>query len=158
LGADGLFTLNQANNSWAGGTYNQPLTQGDWYRVEWQATLTDFTLRVYEGDSLTVADELSTDSRTFGPVDNMRLGQINSGAPAPTDLSRVSITDELDWIAPETTPTVTSGTHRVAIIGDSLTAMSGLNGQPIYDALDSGGFPMGNVFFWGVGGKKLVDP
>src|SRR5699024_9548859 len=70
LGADGLFTLNQANNSWAGGTYNQPLTQGDWYRVEWQATLTDFTLRVYEGDSLTVADELSTDSRTFGPVDN----------------------------------------------------------------------------------------
>lgn len=47
---------------------------------------------------------------------------------------------------------------KIAVIGDSLTDQRGAGQTRITDALHNRGHGYGGIYFWGVGGKRLVDP
>jgi hypothetical protein len=62
-----------------------------------------------------------------------------------------------------TSAPITVSAHRapddtVAVIGDSLTDQRGAGQARIEDALHNRGHGVGDIYFWGVGGKRLVGP
>lgn len=97
-------------------------------------------------------------TNTFGLADNIRIGQA-SATPIipPYKLQHVLFTDTDEWLPDPAVPTTVVG-KTYGIIGDSLTAMSGANGEYIRTHLISAGIPPRNVYFWGVGGKRMTVP
>lgn len=97
-------------------------------------------------------------TNTFGLADNIRIGQANpTPIVPPYKLQHVLFTNTDEWLPdPATVSPVTGKTF--GIIGDSLTAMSGANGEYIRQELIAQGIPPRNVYFWGVGGKRMTVP
>lgn len=97
-------------------------------------------------------------TNTFGLADNLRIGQGSATPVIPAyKLQHILFTDTDEWLPePATVSAVTGKTF--GIIGDSLTAMSGANGEYIRQELIAQGIPPRNVYFWGVGGKRMTVP
>lgn len=117
------------------------------------------TVTIYAADGTTVLGTLSaTGTGIFGALDNWRMGQM-AGSPAIPDWGfRLLVGDTPITAAMvlETSPPVVG--EKFFIGGDSLTSMSGANGTYVYTELVASGIPPENVYFWGVGGKRISVP
>lgn len=97
-------------------------------------------------------------SATFGLADNMRIGQASGSPLIPSyKLQHILITDTDEWLPDPVVPTALFG-ETYALVGDSLAAMSGANGEYLRQELLAAGISPRQVYFWGVGGKRLSVP
>lgn len=157
VGAAGEIVIRDVDNAVALTGPGIPLDQE--VRVEAVITATAATLRVYssrDGDDL-LAPEV-TAAATFGAVGNFRVGRTGSTPDLPPlYLDDIALVSGADWIgAPGDARPKRDDAPRVAIIGDSLTAMSGANGAYLLTGLNDRKLAAENVYHWGVGGKKIV--
>lgn len=156
MNPSGQLILDDGDNSARGTTAPIPIDQP--VRIEILASTTEVSLRIYTSptsDEL-IGDELVASTGTFRAVDNIRIGQTSGSPHVPVSkLDDVLITDEATWVGPMVKPTPAPG-KKYAIIGDSLTSMSGANGEYLRQALLAADIPPVNVYLWGVGGKRIV--
>ena len=124
------------------------------YALIGQVSATAMTVTIYAADGTTVVDTI-TATNTFGLVDNWRMGQIGGSPAIPDWYFRMLLVGDTAITAPTVLATPTTlGTPRIGIIGDSNTGGSGDNGY-YFDALDAASIDTRNIYFWGVGGKRI---
>lgn len=124
------------------------------YALIGQVSATAMTVTIYAADGTTVVDTI-TATNTFGLVDNWRMGQIGGSPAIPDWYFRMLLVGDTSVSAPTVLATPTTlGTPRIGIIGDSNTGGVGDNGY-YFDALDAAGIDTRNIYFWGVGGKRI---
>jgi hypothetical protein len=157
VGSTGTIILDGASTN--GLDTSSALANDTTYILVGQVSTSAASVTIYANDGTTVIDTIAA-TNTFGLVDNWRMGQIGNSPTIPdyyvTDLVVATTSGEANSTIPAPTA-IDGGFPRVAIIGDSLTAMSGANGAYIYTELVNHGFPPQNVYLWGVGGKKIAD-
>ena len=117
------------------------------------------TLTIYAADGTTVLDTLTAaGTGVFGALDNWRMGQM-AGSPAIPEWGfRLLVRDTPVTAADMLVNAPPVAGERQAMIGHSLLAMSGANGSYVYSDLLDQGFDPRNVYFWGVGGKRISIP
>ena len=124
------------------------------YALIGQVSATAMTVTIYAADGTTVVDTI-TATNTFGLVDNWRMGQIGGSPAIPDWYFRMLLVGDTAITAPTVLATPTTlGTPRIGIIGDSNTGGVGDNGY-YFDALDAASIDTRNIYFWGVGGKRI---
>ncbi|WP_217183359.1 SGNH/GDSL hydrolase family protein [Streptomyces sp. AC495_CC817] len=155
LSSTGTLIIDNPSNTATGTTSAIPLNTR--VLVQILATASTVKVRIYNaarGGTLIGAE--TTGTSTFGLVDNWRQGQAASSPIVPTyRISHLLVTDDTTWLPDPDVPDAPT-TPRYGIIGDSLTAMSGANGEYIRQALLTAGIPPQNVYLWGVGGKRIA--
>lgn len=129
------------------------------YLVKVRLTATTVQMQVFNAPrGGTQVGATLSGTNTFGLADNLRIGQASATPIIPAyKLQHVLFTDTDEWLPdPAGVSSVTGKVY--GILGDSLTAMSGANGEYIRQELLSNGIPPRNVYFWGVGGKRMTVP
>lgn len=114
------------------------------------------TVTIYAADGTTVLSTLNpTGTGIFGALDNWRMGQM-AGSPAIPDWGfRVLVRDTPVTAADMLVTAPPVAGEKIAMIGHSLLAMSGANGSYVYSDLVAQGIDPRNVYFCGVGGKRI---
>ena len=155
LSSTGTLIIDNPSNTATGTTAAIPLNTHVMVKI--LATATTVKIRIYNAvRGGTLIGTETTGTNTFGLVDYWRQGQAAASPIVPPyRVSQLLITDDVGWL-PDPPAPATLSTPRYGIIGDSLTAMSGANGEYLRQALLSAGIPPRNVYLWGVGGKRIA--
>lgn len=135
------------------------LAVGNSYLVKVRLSATSVQVQVFNAPrgGSQVGTTLSG-TNTFGLADNVRIGQALATPVVPQyKLQHILFTDTDEWLPEPASVSALAG-KTYGIIGDSLTAMSGANGEYIRTRLIAAGIPPRNVYFWGVGGKRISIP
>lgn len=162
LSSTGTLIVDNSSNA-AVGSATTALSDNVWYRVEYTANTTVFELKVFTVSTGVQLGATVGGSSTFGAVDNWRMGQVSSSPNIPTfEVDKIAIWDEAGQnrvIADGATATGLS----VAVIGDSRTNMApdastifGEGQELVGAAFVAAGIDLNNVYFWGVGGKRMT--
>lgn len=156
LTSTGTLIIDDSTNTAKGTSSALPLNQD--VRVELHANASGVEIRWWSDPDSTGAatGTLVSSAGTFLLVDNIRIGQGGASPILPElRIDDIKVTDGPAWIGPRTLPSAITS-PKIAIIGDSLTSMSGANGKFIYDELVVRFIPTRNVYLWGVGGKRIA--
>lgn len=157
LTSTGTLIVDNSSNSAAVTSSAIPLNTT--YLVKVRMTATQVQMQLFNAiRGGTQVGATLTNTNTFGLADNIRIGQASATPVIPVyRLQHLIFTDTDEWLSDPATPTTQTG-KTYGIIGDSLTAMSGANGEYIRTRLTTAGIPARNVYFWGVGGKRMTVP
>ncbi|MCE0510832.1 SGNH/GDSL hydrolase family protein [Microbacterium sp. KKR3/1] len=125
------------------------------YAITGSVSATAASVTITAADGTTVIDTISA-TNTFGLVDNWRMGQIGSSPALPDWLFRMLLVSDTPVTAAMVLETPDAlGATQVGIIGDS--NMGGLGDNSYYyDAFVDAGLSTRDVYFWGVGGKRIA--